>query len=460
VDSNVSCNGLSDGQASAGAIGGTAPYSYSWNNGTTGKSTSGLSQGSYTVTLTDANGCTATQSVSIAEPAPLQGTASIDSNVVCNGQKGGQASASVIGGTAPYSYSWSNGDLGPVANSLGAGPVSVVVTDANNCKDTQSVTITEPAPLQAAANLINNVSCNGSKDGKVSVSASGGTTPYNYTWSDSQSGPKADSLSAGNYSVIVTDANGCNDSDSITISEPTPLQAIASVNQSVSCHGLNDGVASANASGGTPSYSYTWSNGETGYQAQSLSAGSIKLIATDANACSDTDSVIISEPAPLSSSVTTTPDTNGQKVGSASVAANGGTSPYTYTWSNDSTGQSLLGLAAGSYVVTIEDSNGCSLKDTAKVDSVTTNERPSSKDSQELIIKLYPNPTSGKLTIYGPFSQQEPGQLRVLDATGRIIRRQELTRGRSTLELDVAAGVYQLDFRQQGRRRLQKVIVR
>ena len=174
------------------------------------------------------------------------------------------ATASASGGTTGYTFSWSGGGgSSATATGLTAGTYTVTVTDANGCTDTASVTITEPTLLVASAVVDDNVSCNGGNDGEATASAAGGTTTYSYSWSNAATSANITGLTAGTYSVTVTDANGCTDSTSVTITEPTLLVAAASVDDNVSCNGGNDGEATASAMGGTTAYTYAWSNAAT-----------------------------------------------------------------------------------------------------------------------------------------------------------------------------------------------------
>ncbi|MBL0065728.1 MAG: hypothetical protein IPP38_12080 [Bacteroidetes bacterium] len=326
VVSNVSCNGGTDGSASVSASGGTAPYSG------TGSFT-GLAAGTYNYTVTDANGCTASCSVTISEPAALVATCSVVSNVTCNGGTDGSASVSASGGTAPYS---GEGTF----PGLAAGTYNYTVTDANGCTASCSVTISEPAALVATCSVVSNVSCNGGTDGSASVSASGGAAPYSGEGTFS-------GLAAGTYSYTVTDANGCTASCSVTISEPAALVATCTVVSNVSCNGGSDGAFNVSASGGTGPYT-----GTGGYAG--AVAGTNVITVTDANGCTATCSVTITEPAVLvaTCSVVSNVSCNGGTDGSASVSGSGGTAPYSGTGS-------FSGLAAGTYNYTVTDANGC-----------------------------------------------------------------------------------------------------
>ena len=359
VDANISCNGGNDGAATASATGGTAPYTYLWSNAATTASIAGVAAGTYSVTITDANGCIDTSSVTITEPTVLVAASVVDSNVSCNGGSEGNATASVTGGTAPYTYLWSNAATTASLSGI-AGTYFVTITDANGCTDTSSVTITEPTALVAASVVDASVTCNGGNDGAATVSATGGTAPYSYLWSNAATTASIVGVTAGTYNVTITDANGCTDTSSVTITEPTALIASGVVDASVTCNGGNDGTATASATGGTAPYTYLWSNAATTASIVNVTAGTYNVTITDANGCTDTSSVIITEPAALAASgMTTNVSCNGGNDGTIDISVSGGTAPYTYLWSNAATTASIVNVTAGTYSVTITDANGC-----------------------------------------------------------------------------------------------------
>ena len=357
---NVSCNGGSDGSATVSGVGGTLPYTYSWPLGDTSSTVSNLSAGTQIATVTDANGCSDTSSITISEPAVLVASAAMTLQVSCNGGNDGSATASATGGTMAYSFAWSNGDLTAIATNLSAGNYTVTITDANGCSDTASVTITEPLPITLVTTT-SNVLCFGAANGTVSVVASGGTAPYTYLWSTGNTLSTATNLSPGTYGITVTDANGCTENSTATITQPTQLIATAVVDSNVSCNSGTNGQASASGAGGTAPYTFSWSNGDLDSLAENLSAGTFTVTITDFNGCIDTSSIIITEPTMLvlSSTVANNVSCFGGIDGSASVNATGGTSPYTYLWSNGSTNTNLTNLAAGTIAVTVTDANGC-----------------------------------------------------------------------------------------------------
>ena len=224
VDSMVSCNGYTDGGATASATGGTNPYTYAWSNASTTASITGVVAGTYTVTITDANGCTDTAQVTLSEPAILVASATVNQIINCNDETQGQVIASASGGTAPYTYLWNTGGTAALETALGGGSYNVTITDANGCTDVAQVTLSEPAILVAATSVDNNVTCYWNTDGGATASATGGTTPYTYAWNTGDTEVSITGLATGTYSVTITDANGCTDTESVTINLTNALE--------------------------------------------------------------------------------------------------------------------------------------------------------------------------------------------------------------------------------------------
>ena len=358
--SNVSCNGGNDGAIDITVSGGTPAYSYLWNNGATTEDLMNLSAGTYSVQVTDANGCTATtSSITINEPSALTANCS-PTDVSCNGGSDGAVDLTAAGGTPPYTYAWNNGSTMQDISGLAAGSYSVVVTDANGCTATCSATVNEPTPIAIQINP-SNVSCAGGIDGDIDITVSGGTPAYSYLWNNGATTEDLVNLSAGTYSVQVTDANGCTaTTSSITITEPAAI-AIQINPTNVSCHGGNDGAIDITVSGGTPAYSYLWNNGATTEDLMNIGAGTYSVVVTDANGCTaTTSSITITQPGPISvTTQVTNVDCFGDATGSISTSVNGGTPPYSYTWSNGATTSGLTGIPAGTYTVNVSDANNC-----------------------------------------------------------------------------------------------------
>ncbi|MFN5415003.1 MAG: hypothetical protein ACK5BM_07320, partial [Bacteroidota bacterium] len=378
--SNVNCKGGTDGsfevQVTSGMPGfrysiyGGSPFQYSpkFNN---------LPAASYVVTVTDSAGQTDTVQITVSEPAqsltvstPLNKL----SNVDCNGNSSGFIEAVVVGGTATYTYSWNTTPLqsGAIATGLKAGTYTVTVTDANGCNENKTTTITEPNALSVSASSTTNVDCKGNSTGSITVGGSGGTTPYTYNYAGGSyaSVNTFGSLAAGNHTIGIKDANGCNSSVSVTITEPNALSVSASSTTNVDCKGNSTGSITVGGSGGTTPYTYNYAGGSyaSANTFSSLAAGTHTIGIKDANGCASSVSVTITEPAALNLSATITkPVCYDDKTGTITLSATGGTTAYSYrvdsSWSMPTS--AYVSTAAfgnyyeGKYAAQVKDANGC-----------------------------------------------------------------------------------------------------
>lgn len=354
------CFGSSDGSVDVTVTQGKAPFTYQWSNGAGSEDLSGIPAGNYSVTVTDANGCTAATQVDLDEPDEIIATQDTMSQPLCNGDSTGSVGISVTGGTAPYSYSWSTGDTTEDLTNIATGQYCVTVTDAHGCVSNPfCFSVDEPDSLQIQPN-ITQPRCNGEDNGSVSVTVSGGVPPYNYSWSTGDTTDNISGLTAGSYSLTVTDVNGCEKSESFTVEQPDSLLASIQDSSNVNCNSANDGSVTVSVSGGTAPYSFNWSNGDTTQNLTGLPPGTYQLTVTDANGCVDsTDAVTITQPDSLL--VTgNIQQPNCTIPGRIDVLVNGGTLPYSYSWSTGDTTNYLDNLSGGGvYDVTVTDANGC-----------------------------------------------------------------------------------------------------
>jgi len=354
-------------------------FAYQWKNITTNTvvgtnsptlSFNATTTADYLVTLTGA-ACTLTDTVHlvVGNSIPVNVTAI---NITCNGANDGKVKAIVTGGIAPLTYTWS-----PAAanidslTGLAPGTYAVTVHDSQNCTGTNSATVTEPAVL-AATKTQQNVLCNGNSTGSISLTVTGGTSPYTYVWSPVQTNsPNATGLNAGSYSVTITDGHNCSTSASATITEPTAL-AIATGSTDAVTNGGNEGTAYVGATGGTGPYVFTWSNSGNTDTIRNLIKGTYYVTVCDANGCCRNDSAFVNDPPPII--VTYTKVNNlcfGDCNGKAVASASGAIPPYSFLWSTGSTVDSIINLCAGAYQVTVTDSAGVSVTSSVTISQPT-----------------------------------------------------------------------------------------
>jgi photosystem II stability/assembly factor-like uncharacterized protein len=353
-----SCVGLSNGSVTVSASGGVSPYTFLWNNSQVTATATNIGSGSYTVTVTGSNGCTATVNAIVGTAVAPNATIS-NTLLPCTGLSNGSATVSASGGVLPYTYLWNNNQTSAIATNLSTGTYIVTVTGNNGCTATAITTIsTSPAPTATISNTI--APCSGLSNGSVTVTASGGISPYSYLWSNNQTTPIITDIGAGLYTVTVTESNGCTSSTSVTIST-LPSMLISSGPTNPSCSGQNNGNTSVAVAGGEAPYTYTWSNGQTIPILTDLPAGTYMLTVTDINGCTAITSVnIIAAISPTASISSTIPACEGQNNGSISVIASGGNTPYFYNWNDGQMSAIAANLSSGMYTVTVTGSNGCS----------------------------------------------------------------------------------------------------
>lgn len=371
---SIACNGSCNGSALASPSGGIVPYSYQWTpnalpNTLTNAGISNLCPDTFNVVVTDTNGCTANGSYIVTAPTVL--IVNLDStNVVCNGNNDGTATATPLGGTPPYSYSWVGGggciptpDTNQTITGLCPGIYTVTVLDANNCFFSGSVNITEPNPIDDNE-VVTLANC-GVSDGSIILFPSGGTPPLQVTWSNGVIGPPNPNVSAGTYFDTITDAVGCVAVFTVNVSNPTGPSGVTSTVNNATCNGGCDGSLNVIPIGGTAPYTYAWTGPglftSTDSTLTGLCAGTYNLVLTDANSCILATSLVVGEASAIMANSTYTDATcNGTCDGTASVTPTGGTSPFTFLWSHDgSTASSASGLCIGAVSVTITDFNGC-----------------------------------------------------------------------------------------------------
>jgi SprB repeat/Secretion system C-terminal sorting domain len=376
VTANISCHGGSNGSVLSSPSGGVTPYTYAWSGGGSTAAKTGLTAGTYTITLKDHNGCSVTASATVTQPVALAVVATITSNVTCKGLSDGILSSAPSGGTSPYTYAWTpSGGNGATASNLSAGTYTITVDDNNGCSATASKTVTQPAAVLAITMASHtNVGCRGNFTGSATANTpTGGTAPYTYNWTPSGGNAlTASSLGAGTYTITATDNHGCTATASATITQPAAGVTISIASQTnILCNGGTGSITANSAVGGVPPYTYNWTpSGGTNLVASNLSAGTYNIIVTDNSGCGETATATITQPLALTAtpSVTSNVNCNGGSNGGISSNPAGGTAPYTYSWApGGGNAAAASNLSAGTYVITLKDNHGCSTTASATI---------------------------------------------------------------------------------------------
>ncbi len=361
---NVTCNGGSNGTATSNPLGGVGPYTYSWNSTPiqTTQTATGLPVGNYTCTVTDFNGCIITTLVIITQPTLLTVT-NTHTNPLCNGGFG-TATANPVGGVGPYTYSWNSTPVQTTqtATNLLAGTYICTVTDFSGCFTTTTVTITQPTLLTSTTSMT--ISTCGVANGTATVNPVGGVGPYTYLWSNGGLTQTITTLLPGTYNITVTDANLCTVSNSIIVTSPGSPTVTIPTSTNVSCFGGSNGTANSNVASGVGPFIYSWNSTpvQTTANATGLPIGTYVVTVTDVNLCITTASIIITQPTLLTAAITTVNvNCNGGATGTATATPAGGIGPYSYSWNTVpvQTTQTATGLIAGTYNATVTDFNGC-----------------------------------------------------------------------------------------------------
>ncbi|MBU0764162.1 MAG: gliding motility-associated C-terminal domain-containing protein, partial [Bacteroidetes bacterium] len=366
---NILCFGGA-GFADLTISGGTIPYLYLWSNDSTSQDINIYVPGTYYVDVTDSNGCQISDTITIAGPAEAITPVISGTNNLCYGDSTGSVEISVTGGTSPYSYLWDNSATSTLLSGLSAGTYYITVTDNNDCKAYDSITLSSPPALALSDSSITG-DC-GLSNGTAIVIVSGGTEPYSYLWdtsAGSQTLAVATGLDQGTYNVTVTDNNGCTGSLSVFVDCDELCSAYISDSTHVLCAGDSTGQAVVTMINGISPYTYLWNTGDTIAEISGIPAGNYIVTVTDGEGCSDLASVTILDPEPIIISVTAfDADCYGNNTGLAVASASGGTGEFSYLWSlGGETNDTITGLSEGVYTVIVMDANFCNAYDTVEI---------------------------------------------------------------------------------------------
>ena len=411
VLTQVNCNGGTTGVIVTTPSGGTAPYTYSWlmPNATTviSKDLANLAAGIYKLTVTDNKSCTATRTDTITAPSVLAAS-TVATNVICKNGNGGTIVTTPSGGTAPYSYLWSNGAITKDLATLVAGTYTLTLTDSKLCTTTRVQAITEPDSVRIGTATITGTRCSQST-GAISVTtATGGTSGYTYAWTGPNTFTSANqniaNLAPGTYTLIARDTRQCQATRTFEVMDTAAniINSTPSVT-SVLCNGGSTGAITLTATGSSP-LTYAWT-GPNSYSATTLAitglkAGNYTLSITDAG-CTKTVSVTVTEPTAIVTGVqSVNVKCKGDLTGSIALNATSGTGALTITWTGPNgytaTGQNIGALAVGTYVARIRDANNCE-----RAESITITEPSAALAiSNENVTNVACNGgTTGKITL-------------------------------------------------------------
>jgi len=436
--------GNAAGTINVTVTGGTTGYTYNWSNGTTTEDLNNLSAGIYDLTVTDASGCSIMLSDTIINDNGSLAATSTSTDAICT-NAAGTIDVTVTGGTAGYTYNWSNGETTEDLSNLSAGIFDLTVTDANGCIATLSDTITNDNGNLAATSTNTNAICTNAA-GAIDVTITGGTAGYTYGWSTGETTEDLSNLNAGVFNFTVTDANGCVATLSDTVSATNASLTVVSSITNGSCTALN-GSIDITVTGGTAGYTYLWSTGETTEDLASIGAGSYSVIATDINGCSGVDTNQVSNTGVgvnLLSIDTTLVSCASCTDGVLDITVDILNAPHTFVWSNGETTEDINNLAAGSYTVTITNNGGCTLDTTIVLGTAI-----SIVKVEDFDLQIYPNPTIGTVNIEFGQHPTEAVKLEVYNNLGQRILEQTheayTIKERITLELDnTYTGAYTL----------------
>lgn len=371
---DASCSSICNGIASAFATGGTAPYSYLWDDPLmqTSSIANTLCTGINNVIVTDALGCSDTAIAIIGSPLEMELTITTTSST-CNNTDG-SATVGITNGLAPYTYYWSSGDTLSTADSLSSGIHIVTVIDGNGCSTFTIGTVSDLNGPVISVLTTSDITCNSGSDGVIGVGVSGGTAPYTYQWSDGSASNFIYDLVAGPYELTVVDSIGCEATTSLTLVEPDAL-SLTITTTDANCSNAN-GAGTVGVTGGTPGYSYLWSSGGTSNTELGLIADVYTVTVTDVNNCNDSINVAISSIGGADIVVDSIIDGGcGADLGSIYITLSGGAAPYTYLWSDTSTAEDLIGVSSGIYNVTVTDTNGCVASASAQIHGIPAAEQ-------------------------------------------------------------------------------------
>ncbi|MCK5170675.1 MAG: SprB repeat-containing protein, partial [Bacteroidales bacterium] len=357
-----SCYGDKRGAINIMVSGGVPPYKYNWSNGATTQDIAGLAAGTYTILVTDSYGCPDTLDVEVKEPPKLTLEVDAVKDILCYGYQNGEVDITVEGGVPPYVYSWSNQSSSQDLKGVEAGEYALMVTDANHCQEIISAFVKQNPLIVRSDEKVQNVECSGDSTGTIDINVKGGIPPYNYNWTSGQTTEDLVGLTAGRYTVMVTDSRGCNEAYATKITEPDPIVVKLKDVNHINCAGDRSGSINIKVRGGAPPYKYTWNDSLAFTQdLAGLTSGNYSLVVEDIKGCRKFLQQEINEPEELVVDIDQVKNVlnYGGTDGAIYISVDGGVEPYKYKWSNGAKSEDVANLPANNYTCRILDENKC-----------------------------------------------------------------------------------------------------
>lgn len=471
VTGDVSCNGGNDGFIDITISGGTAPYTVIWDGTINSEDLSGLSAGTYAGFATDANGCADAGSVTIFEPSAIDVTVDFTTDPSVCGLNDGTASITVNGGTvsANYGFSWTDGGSYTSSNEdptdLAAGSYTVTVTDDNSCTGTASLSVVDPngPTVSLNASSVLNLNCNGDVTGDIQIDVvlNGTATSATYLWNDVNGSTTEDisGVSAGSYTLEVTDNNNCIATIDVDVIEPDAID-ISTAITNVTCNGNQNGSIDITVTGGISPYSFNWvdPNNFTSVteDVNGLHGGDYTVTITDDNGCTASSVVTVNEPSVMAATAIGFDEMQGND-GSVNLIVTGGSAPYGYSWTGPngftSTTEDPSGLVAGTYDVIVTDANGCT-----ENAQVTIGSQVGVSELNTVQVSIYPNPSNGIFNL----TLSNAGQYNVsaINAVGQVVFTKSVNGTQTTLDLSTfERGVYFITIENASNKMVQRVVL-
>ena len=361
VEKHVACHDGNNGSAEVLPEGGTPPYRFVWDDGDTSRIKINMRAGLHKVSVYDLNNCNVSGTVTIKQPETAIEITKEIKQVSCFGGNDGSVELNVTGGKAPYQYFWSDSSTNKYLKGYPSGKYMVEIVDKNDCLVKENVEILQPTSALQMNYAKKDVNCFDGLDGEITVQVNGGSIPYQYNWSNGTDKSDLKKIGRGIYTIKISDKNQCTISESIEILSPDKALFADFEKSDVKCHHGNDGTIKLTIEGGTPDYSYLWSNKSTNKDLDGLKAGSYEVTITDKNQCTIKKDIEIIEPETLIEIAVEIIDVNcqGEKSGSVYLKIKGGKPAYDVEWSNGENSPSLIGVGAGKYTATITDGFEC-----------------------------------------------------------------------------------------------------